>query len=88
MPRRRLTRDKMTTNKWRIHGCGWLSREPTCRKYGAPRVHICTPCGSLIIGARSQMWFPWKVRNQWAEGGRSNYSDHIWSPIVWHPNRK
>ncbi|EUA52251.1 hypothetical protein I553_2437 [Mycobacterium xenopi 4042] len=51
-------------------------------------MHICTPCGSLIIGARSQMWFPWKVRNQWAEGGRSNYSDHIWSPIVWHPNRK
>jgi hypothetical protein len=31
------------------------------------------------------MWFPWKVRNRWAEGARSNYSDHIWSPIVWHP---
>jgi hypothetical protein len=48
-------------------------------------VGICTLWGSLIVDARTQMWFPWKVRNRWAEGGRSNYSDHIWSPIVWHP---
>ena len=91
MPARRPTRINM--KKWSVHGCGWLSRDEACRKYGSPRIHVLTPWLTLTVALGTkdnswcQMWFPWKVHNQWAEGGRSHYSDRIWSPIVIAPRR-
>jgi hypothetical protein len=54
------------------------------------------------MGARTQLWLPWKTRVPWADkvnakalergdlmpipGGVSHYS-RWWSPIVWHPKR-
>lgn len=63
----------------RVHAC-FLDKE--CQKFGAPkRLYVSIPCGSLIVGERTQGWIPfYGYAGFWGGWG--------WWPIVWHPGRE
>lgn len=57
-----------------LHCCA-VDRD--CRAEGAPaRLYVHTRWGSLIIGARSQLWLP-----------GAGYTS-LWFPVVWHPKTR
>ena len=60
-------------------GAHWCLLDQECRAVGAAnRIHLFTPWGTLMIGARSQGWLPFY-------GALDPYKPRNWWPVVWHP---